>query len=506
MTEEPAPDDHDGSALYAAVDLGSNSFRLETASVRGGRYRREFYVKETVRLGAGLDPSGRLTTEATDRALVCLEAFARHLDSVEEHRIRAVATQTLREAKNRNEFLKLAQVALQHPIEVISGREEARLIFTGVSSMRELSEPTLVIDIGGRSTEMILGQTTEARKVESFAVGSVGMSMAYFPQGVVTEESLKAAATAAAAHFEEAVDVFALESWSQALGTSGTVNAVAQILKANQISEGPIDRSGLNWLVQRCLESGQSDQLDLLGLREDRKPVLAGGLAVLSALFDQFKLEHLVPTKGSLRQGVIFELATRLQAQSARSRELRDQTVERIQARFGIDLTQAQRVKALAEDLYFCALGPADPESLRELRWACDLHEIGMCISHHDHHRHSAYILAHAEAAGFSQSQMRRIAKLVLGQRGGLRKLELDSENATFIWMTLCLRLAVIFFHARKSHPGIELRLTRQSKSSATVFVSRASHVFHETLVYLLEQERDQWARSADFTLTLKMG
>ena len=493
------------SELFAAIDLGSNSFRLETARISAGRYRKEFYVKETVRLGAGLDAGGCLTQEAVARAMDCLEAFALHLKGFDDFRIRAVATQTLREASNRDEFLEQAQEVLGVPIEVISGREEARLIFTGVSHLQSIQEPTLVADIGGRSTELILGQNFQAWEVESFPVGSVSLALSYFPSGVLTRRAFYQAKTAVAAQFEEATQAFGSHRWTQVLGTSGTVNAVFHILQANGFEQDCIDRSGIEWLLAQCIEAGSSERLNFAGLKDDRRPVLAGGLAVLMGLFDQFDIEELRPAKGSLRQGVIVELDARLRDQAEHAFELRDRTITQLQRRFTVDADQAMRVRRVCQELIFSALGPIDAESVREMSWACDLHEIGSYISHHDHHRHSAYILSHVEAPGFSQSQMRRLGRLVLSQRGGLRKIEQDLRNTTFAWMVLCLRLAVIVCHSRRDLSLSGLRLRRLTVKEAVVTISDLKSSQHDTLLHLLRDECEHWVRSGVLRVVLEV-
>jgi exopolyphosphatase/guanosine-5'-triphosphate,3'-diphosphate pyrophosphatase len=244
--------------LLAAIDMGSNSFRLEIGEVpRGGRYRRVDYLKETVRLGGGLDENGLLTPEAVRRGLACLERFSQRLKGFAPHQVRAVATQTLREAKNRDAFLLQARTVLGYPIEVISGREEARLIYAGVARLQPSDKPRLVIDIGGRSTEMILGRGRNPERAESFQVGSVSLSLKYFGDGRFTESAFRAAQVAAGAELEEALVPFARQHWTEALGSSGTVGAVAQLLTINGISrDGSITPEGLRWCIEQCLEAG----------------------------------------------------------------------------------------------------------------------------------------------------------------------------------------------------------------------------------------------------------
>jgi exopolyphosphatase/guanosine-5'-triphosphate,3'-diphosphate pyrophosphatase len=486
----------------AAIDMGSNSFRLEIAQVHQGRYRRVDYLKETVRLGAGLDGHGFLNEEATLRGLACLARFAKRLKGYTPQQVRAVATQTLREARNRDAFLARAQTVLGLPIEVISGREEARLIFAGVARLQPSSVPRLVIDIGGRSTEMILGHGRKPERAESFQVGSVSLSMRYFADGRFSEAAFRAAQVAAGAELEEALEPFAPARWQEALGSSGTVGAVSQVLAASGVSAGEITPQGLRWLMERCLQAGRVDKLELPGLKEDRRAVLGGGLSILYTLAMHFGIDALQPARGALRQGVIFDLDERLQATALQQHghDIRDASVRELQRRFFVDTHQAERVSRVAQALYARAHPDATPEERHELRWACALHEMGMMVSHHDHHRHSAYLLAHVDAAGFSQSQQRRIGELVLGQRGGLRKVEASLTQENFAWQVLCLRLAIIKCHARGEVDAAAMRLTRQGGQALLDFVPGWSES-HPRTRHLLAEETAAWERNGPLQL-----
>ena len=489
----------------AAIDMGSNSFRLEIGQVLNGRYRRVDYLKETVRLGAGLDANGLLTEEAMQRGLACLSRFAQRLIGYVPSQVRAVATQTLREARNRDAFLARAQTALSLPIEVISGREEARLIYCGVARLQPSTVPRLVIDIGGRSTEMILGHGRKAMRAESFHVGSVSLSLKYFGDGRFTEAAFRLAQVAAGAELEEALEPFAPGHWQEALGSSGTVGAVSQLLAAGGVTDGRITPAALRWLMEQCLKAGRVDKLALAGLKDDRRAVIAGGLSILYTLAMHFGIDALLPARGALRQGVIFDLDERRQATllPQDGHDIRDASVRELQRRFMVDTQQAARVTLIAESLYASALPKAGPEARRELLWACALHETGMMISHHDHHRHSAYVLSHVDAAGFSQSQLRRIGALVLGQRGGLRKIEENLARDDFAWQALCLRLAIIKCHARGEVSGEALRLQRGGNAATLSFAPGWTDAHPRTL-YLLREEAEAWERSGVMALSLK--
>lgn len=511
--QAPRPEPAD-APLLAAIDMGSNSFRLEIGQLARGRYKRVDYLKETVRLGGGLDADGRLNEEAQARGLACLARFAARLRGFGTAQVRAVATQTLREARNRDAFLARARTVLGYPIEVISGREEARLIFAGVARLQPSERPRLVIDIGGRSTEMILGQGRTPRAAESFQVGSVSLSMRYFPDGRFTAAGFRAAQIAAGAELEEALQPFAPGQWIEAMGSSGTVGAVSQLLAANGITDGAITPRGLRWCIEACLAAGHQDALDLPGLKPERRAVLGGGLSILYTLALQFGIDALQPARGALRQGVLFDLAERLEAAQAprgarrAPQDMRDASVQELQRRFGSDLAQAERVRRLALALYRRVMPrplPPGSEAVRELGWAAALHEIGMAVSHHDHHRHSAYLLAHVDAPGFSQSQQRRVAELVLGHRGSLRKLDSPLSHEATLWPVLCLRLAALLSHARSDVPERVAALHR-TPAGAELRIGAAWAAGHPRTMHLLNEETRAWERSGRLALAVSSG
>jgi exopolyphosphatase/guanosine-5'-triphosphate,3'-diphosphate pyrophosphatase len=494
---------------YAAIDMGSNSFRIEIASLKEGRYRRVDYLKEPVRLGSGLDAQGLLSEAASLRGLQALRAFGEMLRMHKVRRVRAVATQTLREAQNRNAFLARAEPELGVPIEVISGREEARLIYAGVAHLHPSDAPRLVIDIGGRSTEFVMGQGLTPVAAESFGIGSQSMTQRYFSEGVLTPRAFREAQIAAGAEFEEAEKLFTSDRWAEAMASSGTAGAVSQLLAVQGVTDGRLTPQALAWCIERCTEAGHIDRLDLRGLKDDRKPVLAGGLAILYALMTQFQIRELLPSRAALRQGVIFDLAQRHRAEvqgTEDAGDVREATVAQLQRRFEVDRAQARRVRKLTLSLQASLIPELDAESVRELGWACDLHELGMMVSHHDHHRHSAYLLAHVDAAGFSQSQQRRIGELVLGQRGGLRKIEAGFQRKGFALQLLCLRLAVLCCHGRHRLNTVRLHASRERNNEVVLRWQLPSE--HAALTpaemrthHLLREEAAVWAKGGPLRL-----
>lgn len=488
----------------AAVDLGSNSFRLEIGSLDHGQIRRTEYLKETVRQGGGLDENRRLSAQAMQRGWDCLARFGERLAGFDKRQVRAVATQTLREARNREEFLERATAILGFPIDVISGKEEARLIYQGVSHLLPQSaERRLVIDIGGRSTELILGQGYEARFTDSFRVGSVAWSMRYFAEGLFSPQAFEAARIAAQAVLDEALDSCAPGQWDVAYGASGTIGAVADILVQAGWPADRITREGLDWLLRRLMEEQSADRVRLAGLKDDRRPVIGGGVSVLSAVFDLLSIEEMQVAQGALRHGALYDLLNREQVQT----DQREASVKRLASNFQVDPAQARRVSQIACRL-FRQLTPEQETSeqeprLRELEWAARLHEIGCLISHSDHHKHGAYILDHADAAGFTMPELHRLGLLVLGHRGKLRKLEVDFGDAGFAAQLLALRLAVIFCHARREPDIRNVRLARGDGHSFVLACPDAWTRAYPQTAHLLREEVLAWQKTP---WTLQLG
>jgi exopolyphosphatase / guanosine-5'-triphosphate,3'-diphosphate pyrophosphatase len=485
----------DGS-LLAAVDLGSNSYRLEIGRLEFGQVRRVEYLKETVRQGSGLDEARNLTAEAMERGWACLARFAERLAAFSAREVRAVATQTLREARNREVFLGRAREILGFPIDVISGREEARLIYQGVAHLLPQSaERRLVADIGGRSTELILGQHDVAQAMESYRVGSVSWSMRYFPDGQFTEAAFERAGVAAEAVLDEALTAYAPGSWDVAYGSAGTIGAVADILAAAGMGQGEVSRTGLAWLQAQLLQARSADRLRLPGLKDDRRPVIGGGLSVLTALFDLLGIETMQTAQGALRHGVLYDMLDREQAGS----DVRETTVMRLASTFEADAAQGARVARVACELLHQSWprrsGHERAARERELAWAARLHEIGTVISHSDAHKHGAYILDNTDALGFTQGELHRLGLFVLGHRGKLRKLEADFGDAVFMQQLACLRLAVILCHARRDPQLGGLSLTASGNTIALTVPAAWAAAYPQS-AHLLREEVVAWQKT----------
>jgi exopolyphosphatase / guanosine-5'-triphosphate,3'-diphosphate pyrophosphatase len=490
--------------LLAAVDLGSNSFRLEIGRYDHGQIRRTEYLKETVRQGNGLDENRNLKPEALQRGWDCLARFGERLAGFRKSQVRAVATQTLREARNRDEFLAKAHKVLGFPIDVVSGREEARLIYQGVTHLLPQSdERRLVVDIGGRSTELILGQAFDAQVMESYRVGSVAWSMKYFADGQFTPQAFQTAEIAAKAVLDEALTAYRPGTWDVAYGSSGTVGAVGDALAAAGWPAGTVTREGLDWLLERLLKAQSVDKLRLEGMKDDRRAVIGGGISVLRAVFDLLGIQEMIAAEGALRHGVLYDLLEREQNDT----DLRSASVLRLGAKFQIDTPQAQRVARVATQLFAMQqagsdMSAADCERFqRKLSWAAQLHEIGSQISHNYYHKHGAYILDNTDAPGFALPELHRLSQLVLGHRGKLRKLDVDFEDTVFVQQLLSLRLAVLLCHARRDpdtkgltlapHPNLARTFALAWRAGWAEAFPQSAHLLREEV---LAWQKTPWA------------
>ena len=485
----------------AAADLGSNSFHLAVGRVVDDQVYPLDSIKETVRLASGLTAEKQLDEKTQERALGALKRFGERLAGMPKESVRVVGTNALRVAKNARSFLRRAEATLGFPIEVIPGREEARLIYLGVAHSLPMAEHNrLVVDIGGGSTEFIIGQKLRTKEMESLYMGCVSYTARFFGDGRIDKKSLKRAELAAREQVQTLATRFEGEGWAEAVGSSGTARSIAEILQKNGLTAGGIDAAGLAWLRERLLETGELRKLSLLGLREERIPVVAGGVAIMSGIFDELGIVEMTVASGALRDGVLWDLLGRVH-----HRDIRQVTVEQFARRYHVDPAQVARVSALARQL----LGNAGIESqggtLTDfLDWAARLHEIGISIAQGAYHKHSAYILANADMPGFSRQEQAWLSNLVLAQRGKLAKMGAAFEDdPRLAALALCLRIAVIFYRSRRDLelPRMELeRLVGGFRLSID-----ARWLEDHTLVALaLEEEREQWAGvGIDFQLAL---
>lgn len=438
--------------LIAAVDLGSNSFRLQVGQVRGNQIYELDGIKETVRLGAGLGMDKQLDGASQLRALAALSKFGERLRGFPPEAVRAVATNTLRVAKNGAQFLVQAEAALGFPIEVIAGREEARLIYLGVAhTLPNPRKQQLIVDIGGGSTEFIIGKNFKPLQLESLYMGCVSYSLRFFPNGHVDKKAFHEAELAAGQELQTIVQAYRDTGWETAVGSSGTARAIADLLEENGYSEHGITRTGLKRLIEALERAGNINQLRLAGLRSDRTPVLPGGLAIMSAVFKAFELEQMEFSEGALRLGVLYDLFGR-----SHHDDLREATVKHFMRHYGIDAIQAQRVEATALTLLrqiLPAAGEPENPDAQFLSWAARLHELGISVAHSSYHKHSAYILENADMPGFSKRDQARLARIVLGHRGKLERVQPLARDPVEWLLIFCLRTAVVLHRARDNQP-----------------------------------------------------
>lgn len=444
----------------AAVDLGSNSFRLQVARVVDDQIYPLDSLKETVRLGAGLTSDKRLDENSQLRALTCLKRFGERLRGLPEHAVRVVGTNTLRVAKNAPAFLRKAEEALGFPIEVIAGREEARLIYLGVSHGIPVTQNhRLVVDIGGGSTECIIGVGLEPFRMESLYMGCVSYSIRFFPDGKITKDAMQQAEIAARLELQTIRSAFSHAYWQEAVGSSGTARALADLHEQNGWCNTGITAEGLDKLRSALLKAGDCKRLDMPGLKPDRIPVLPGGLAIMSAIFSELGIQNMSVSNAALREGVLYDLVGRFH-----HHDMRDATVNQFMRRYHVDPAQARRVEELSLSLFKqVAQGPENDVEVAQqhLSWAAKFHEIGISIAHSGYHKHSAYILENADMPGFSKMEQFQLGLMVRTQRGALSKVQGLTEKFSVWPSILVLRLAVLFYRSRTDMilPKIQLKL-----------------------------------------------
>ena len=428
----------------AAVDLGSNSFKLQVARIVDNQIYPLDALKEPVRLTAGIGNDKRLDAESQNRALTCLARFSERLRGLPRSAVRCVGTSALRVAENAPSFLQLAEEVLGYPIEIISGREEARLIYIGVAhSLPTATHPRLIIDIGGGSTECVVGTGMVPELMESLQVGCVNYTQQFFGDGQITRNNLLQAEIAARTEAQTIAARYA-GKWNEAVGSSGTARVISDVLVQNGWAKQGITRNGLAQLREQMVAAGHQNRLEFAGMKADRKPVFVGGVAVMSGIFAEFGITEMTVADGALREGVLYDLLGRFHHD-----DMRAATVQQFMRRYHVDVRQARRVADMALSLFGQVIGADEmnAEFRCYLQWAAQLHEIGLSIAHSGYHKHGAYILAHADMPGFSQKDQSYIATLVRTQRGSLEK---SNDIPGFLLpLVLIMRLAVLFCRSR---------------------------------------------------------
>ncbi len=450
----------------AAVDLGSNSFHMVVARVVDGELLIVDRLRDPVRLAAGLDGDNRLSIEASERALDCLERFGHRLGHMPRSAVRVVGTNTLRKARGARAFLRHAEAAIGHEIEIISGQEEARLIYLGVShDLSDDSGRRLVVDIGGGSTELIVGERFETLQCDSLHMGCVSWTRRFFPDGRIDRERFRAAELAAGVELRGLEETYANLGWREAVGASGTITSLNETALALGLDEHGLTRAALRDLRRALIEAGSTEAVELPGISAERAAVLPGGLAILRAVFGALSVPCMRASSSALREGLLYDLLGRI-----RHEDVRDRTIRRLQERYAVATDHAARVERTALDL-FVRVSEAweiDPEEgALFLSWGARLHEVGLAISHSGYHKHGAYLVTHSDLPGFSRTERELLAFLVRTHRRKLNDNLLRSlppgraRNA--LRLSVLLRLAVVLHRARKDHalPAFEAKATR---------------------------------------------
>jgi len=450
----------ESAPLVAAVDMGSNSFHLVVARSEHGQLRIVDRLREPVALAGGLDADKNLTPETRERARACVSRFGQRLREMHPGSVRAVGTSALRQAKNAREFLEEAAGVLGHPIEVVSGHEEARLIYLGVA--HTLSErPTapqgtrLVVDIGGGSTELIIGEGFEPRRMDSLSMGCVSHTQRFFADGRLDEARFVKAGTAARQELQSIVEIYRSRGWGQAVGSSGTILTADTLLREQGFGDEALTVRGLRRLLRQLMAFGHQSRIELPGLKPDRAAQLPGGLVILEAVLDELGVERMTVSQGAMREGLLHDLFGRIQHE-----DVREGTVRAMMQRHHVDEAQAARVEHTALSMgeqVAAAWAIGDERARQFLSWGARMHEVGLSVAYSGYHKHGAYLMTHADMPGFSREDQRLLASIVLGHRRKISRetfANVDPADAQLA-LRLCLlvRVAARLNRARSSLP-----------------------------------------------------
>lgn len=486
---------------YAAIDLGSNSFHMIVGRQEENHIVLIDELREMVSMASGLSKNGELSEECFDRCLDCLARFAERVKHIHPSHLRIVGTNTLRKARNSNEFLKRAESLFEKPIEIVSGIEEARLIYLGVAhSIADNQQRQLVVDIGGGSTEIIIGEDYLPITLESMHMGCVSMSRSYFADGQLTQEKFYRALIHALLELEPHIKRFKTLGWEMAIGSSGTAKAIARMIDEGGLGGREIRIEHINQLIDQAIACGSSKRLSLPGLKSERKATLAGGLTVMKAIFKALDIESMSVSTYAMREGILFDLIGR-----GRPGDAREESVERLLSRYAVDREQGERVCEQALRL-FDQLSEAwslPPELRRMLAWSAKLHELGISISHSRYQQHGAYIIKHSDLMGFSWQEQSLLAYLVAAHR---RRLPDQTQHDVQYWKTklvfrlvLILRLAVLLHRARGDTHSVDIAFEAGKRKLQLKFPEQWLEQ-HPLTQHDLEQEK-QYLEAVDFKL-----
>lgn len=504
VADSPAPLE-DGD-LLAAVDLGSNSFHMVVARYVLGQLRIVDRIKENVRLAEGLDDDGGLQQDALDRALDCLSRFGQRLSTIPPQRVRAIATNTVRKLRLPYNFLLPAEHSLGHEIDVVAGREEARLIYLGVAhGQPPRGKRRLVIDIGGGSTEFIIGEGFDPLERESLQMGCIATTRRFFADGKLSKKRWKDAQTEITAEFQQFLSTYRELGWQESFGSSGTIKAIGEIAQAMKLTRGAITDAALEAIRDKLLDFDRIADIKLPGLSGDRRPVIAGGLLILDAAFAELGIKRMQVSQDALREGALYDMIGR-----ASERDPRDASVLALCERYGVDHEQAARVEDTALKLFdqVAEAWTLDAEDRRLLAWSARLHELGLAIAHSQYHQHGAYVVENSDIAGFSRSEQQFLAALVRNQRRGVNMPSFealpDRQAKAALRCALLLRLAVLLYrsHDREPVPVVVLRVDGEKLS---LRMSKRWLVAHPLTQADLDTERD-YLQDIGYKLDVRAG
>jgi exopolyphosphatase / guanosine-5'-triphosphate,3'-diphosphate pyrophosphatase len=490
---------------YAAIDLGSNSFHMIVANYTDGRLQVIDRIKEMVRLASGLNEQNELSEESMQLALACLQRFGQRINEIPATNIRAVGTNTLRQARNGDFFLSRAETALNHPIEIIAGQEEARLVYQGVAHTNyDETSKRLVIDIGGGSTELIIGHGYDIFRMDSLYMGCVNMSQRFFDDGQIKPKKFNKTVLYARQELETIETIYKKKGWDITLGTSGTIATIRDVVQAQGWCDSGITATALSKLVDALIAAGNSEAINFEGLTKRRQPVFASGVAILLGIFEALDLEKINTSDGALREGLLYDLIGRMH-----NEDIRDKTITDVCQRYGIDTEQADRVKATAENFFHQSRSEwqfNEKDDLKLLQWSALIHEIGLSIAHAQYHRHGDYLVTYSDLAGFSQQEQIKLAKLVRCHR---RKFPLEefatlpeAARLNLIRLGILLRLAVVLHRSRSNRELPEIRIQTQTNKIYLRFP--ADWLVGQPLTLVDLQTEQEYLQAAGFKLTFQ--
>ncbi len=453
------PENHD---TYATIDLGSNSFHMMVARQSNDQLVIIDKMKEMVRLAGGLNEKQLLSDEAIENGISCLEKFGQRLKEIPSSNVRVVGTNTLRQARNGSLFLTRAREALGHSIDIIAGREEARLIYVGVSnSIFNDKHKRLVIDIGGGSTEFIIGKGFDPILTESLHMGCVNTTKHFFANGEITNKRMRKAILFARQELETVESIYKQEGWKLTYGTSGTISAIQQILTENGWGDSGITLSALKKLKDQLLNFGHIDKIEFPSLTEKRLPIFVGGVAILIGCFEALEIDELTVCHGALREGLLYDLLGR-----AQEKDIRNESVKTMAMQYTVDTEYTGRVRKTANQLFKQVKKSWNlnkPDN-RLVNWSCDLHTIGLRVAHSQYHKHGAYLVTHSDMPGFSKQEQARLASLIRFHRRKLIQDDLclhsQGNNNKMIYLCIILRLAVLLHRSRARDPLPDIKLS----------------------------------------------